>query len=207
MTIKERIRYPFHVMLHPFDGFWCLKSEKKGGVKTAFVLMALLFVTFIFRSYNTGYLAANNMAGEVSVFQLFLVIAVAYLLFCIANWSLTTLMNGEGRFSEILTVTAYAMLPIMIINIPLTLLSNVLTIGELPFYTVFDTVGILWAAALLLIGCMTIHDYSMGKTIVVTLLTVVGMVIIAVLAVLFFNLIQQVCIFFLSLVKEVQFRM
>lgn len=169
--------------------------------------MALLLATLVFRVYNTGYLLTTITADEFSFVQLVLVVALVYLLFCVANWSLTTLMGGEGRFKEILMVAAYSMLPIIVVNIPLTLLSNVLTNNEIPFYTFFSGVAIAWSAALLLVGCMTVHNYSMGKTVAVAVLTVLVMLIIAVLAVLFFNLLQQVYIFLSSLVLELRFRM
>ncbi len=205
--VPPAVRYPFHVAVHPFRGFWGIKGEGKGSLRTAFILMALLLATLVFRVYNTGYLLTTITADEFSFVQLVLVVALVYLLFCVANWSLTTLMGGEGRFKEILMVAAYSMLPIIVVNIPLTLLSNVLTNNEIPFYTFFSGVAIAWSAALLLVGCMTVHNYSMGKTVAVAVLTVLVMLIIAVLAVLFFNLLQQVYIFLSSLVLELRFRM
>ena len=201
------VRYPFHVALHPFRGFWGIKGEGKGSLRTAFVLMALLLVTLVFRVYNTGYLLTTITADDFSVVQLVLVVTLVYLLFSVSNWSLTTLMGGEGRFKEILMVAAYSMLPVILVNIPLTLLSHVLTDNEMPFYTFFSGVAIAWSIALLLVGCMTVHNYTMGKTLAVAVLTVLVMLIIAVLAVLFFNLLQQVYIFLSSLVLELKFRM
>ena len=36
-------------------------------------------------------------------------VVVPVLFFCIANWSLTTLMDGEGKFVEIFISTCYAL--------------------------------------------------------------------------------------------------
>ena len=205
--LPASVRYPFYVTVHPFAGFWGIKGERKGNLRTAFVLMGLLLVTLIFRVYNTGYLFAGITADDFSVFQLTLVVAGVYLLFCISNWSLTTLMDGEGRFREILMVAGYSMLPVILVNLPLTLLSNILTSSEAAFYAFFSGLSIAWSAALLLVGCMTIHNYSMGKTVAVALLTILVMLIIAVLAILFFNLLQQVYIFLSSIILELRFRM
>lgn len=205
--IPPGVRYPFYITVHPFAGFWGLKGEKKGSLRTAFILMGLLLLTLLFRVYNTGYLLSSVSADDFSAVQLIVAVVLVYLLFCIANWSLTTLMDGEGRFREILMVTAYSLLPVILANIPLALLSNVLTADELAFYTFFSGVSIAWSVGLLLVGCMTVHNYTMGKTVAVALLTVLVMLIIAVLAILFFNLLQQVYIFLSSIVLELKFRM
>ncbi|MGO4843943.1 hypothetical protein AB4144_67850, partial [Rhizobiaceae sp. 2RAB30] len=41
-----------------------------------------------------------------------------FILFCVANWSLTTLMDGEGKFLEIITAVGYSLLPFIILYLP-----------------------------------------------------------------------------------------
>jgi len=194
-------------MIHPFDGFWRLKNEKRGTLGAALIIYAVLFLTTVLRLTTSGFLFQSGNIKRFSAVTLLFALAGAVCLYCVANWSLTTLMDGEGKFSEIFIATAYSLVPLALANLPLTFFSRVITIQESAFYTFFNTVIILWTVFLLLSGCMCIHDYSMTKTVFVELLTVFAMLVIIILLVLFFNLLQQVWIFLLSIWKELTFRL
>ena len=135
------------------------------------------------------------------------IVIFVFMLYCVANWALTTLFDGNGRFTEVYISLCYATLPVTLVNIPLTIVSNVITIEEASFYTFFNIISILWMVFLMLAANLSTHDYTMTKSIITFLATVFIMFIIVVLLVLFGNLIQQVYIFVLSIVKEIAFRL
>ncbi|MDR1892777.1 MAG: YIP1 family protein [Oscillospiraceae bacterium] len=207
MEVAQGVRYAFYVLVHPFDGFWCLKSEKRGTLKSAGVLMAALLLTMVIRLYGTGYLVGNVSPETVTVWLLLPLIIGIYLLYCLANWSLTTLMNGSGTFREISIANIYALLPVILVNIPLTLLSHILSGTELAIYTFISVAAVIWALFLLLAANMSIHDYSMTKSVITFVLTLLAMLFIIVLGLLFLNLLQQVFQFVKSVVREIAFRL
>ena len=102
--------------------------------------------------------------------------------------------------------TAYALTPMIIIGYPNMILSNFLTIEEISFYSFFDTLSLIWFVALLLAAMMMIHDYSLTKTVLSSILTVVGMAVIVFILIVFFSLISDGIAYFVSLYKEIQFR-
>ena len=104
-------------------------------------------------------------------------------------------MDGEGSLKDIFITTAYALTPVVLINIPMLLLSNVMILEETVFYTVLDALSVLWAALLILIGIMTVHQFTMPKTIATIAVAVVGMIIILFLILLFVSIIQQIVSF------------
>ena len=114
------------------------------------------------------------------------------------------MVDGEGKFLDIYIASAYALVPVVLINIPLLVMSNLITIKEAAFYNFFDSVSIIWTVFLFLVGIMTVHQFTMPKTIGTILVALLGMVIIVFLFVLFFALIQQLINFVILLVKEVQ---
>jgi hypothetical protein len=134
-------------------------------------------------------------------------IIVPFLLWCVANWSLTTLMDGEGKFTDIVKATGYALLPFVLIYIPQTLYSNIITNDESTFYYLMDAIAFLWFIWLLFVGTMTVHQYSAQKTIVTMLLTLIVIGIILFLGVLFFSMIQQMVNFVTSIYQEISFRL
>lgn len=207
MKFIDRLKYAFYILKHPFDGFWCLKVEKIGTLSSAFTLLAIFFVSLVIRLYTTSYIVSTIDLIDFSIWMLLLVVLGVFFLFCISNWSLTTLMEGSGSFQNIIVAVAYCLTPITLINIPLALISQVITAEEVAFYTFFNTVSIIYAVFLLLAANMTIHEYSMTKSVATSILTVLVMICVVAIGVLFVNLVQQVWGLVTSIYNEIAFRL
>ena len=95
----------------------------------------------------------------------------------------------------------------MLIQYPIVILSNVLTLSESAIVTFFTSLMIIWMVGLLFSGMMVVHQYSLGKTVWVAILTIVGMGIVIFLGLLFFSLIDKVYGFFSELYSEIILRM
>ncbi|WP_314586010.1 YIP1 family protein [Paenibacillus terrigena] len=197
---------PFHTLLHPFKGFWELKYENKGRMKIALFILLMLFITMILKKKYAGFIVNENYPLAFNSIDELKTIILPFLLFCVANWSLTTLMDGEGKFKEIIMATGYALLPLVIIFLPQILFSNVITSEEKAFYYLLDSIAYLWFLYLLFVGIMTVHQYSAGKTILTLFLTAVAMMVIIFIALLFFNLLSQMYLFIESLYREILVR-
>ncbi len=207
MEVLRSLKYSFHLIFHPFDGFWDLKHEKRGSLKAALIIVFLIGVTFILRRQLTGFILNNVKLRELNILVEITSIAVPFLLWCLANWCLTTLMDGEGSFRDIVITTAYALTPIIIINIPMIIFSNIITLEEAAFYTFFDIFSLVWAGMLLILGTSVVHQYSMGKTLLTCICIVVGMGLIIFIALLFFSLLQQMISFIYTIYKEIALRL
>jgi hypothetical protein len=127
-------------------------------------------------------------------------------LWVVANWSLTTLMDGKGRMIDIYMAVAYALAPSVIINAGMIVLSQFITFDEGAVYWVLAGFSALWTGVLILAGMMMVHDYSLTKAVLSSLLTIVGMGIIVFIFVVFFSLISDAAAYFISLYKEILFR-
>jgi len=207
MELLNSLRYSFHLIFHPFDGFWDLKHEKKGNLKAALIIVAMVGITFILRRQLTGFIINEVKLRELNVIVEICSIAVPFFLWCLANWCLTTLMDGEGSFRDIVITTAYALTPLIIINIPLIVFSNVITKEEVPFYIFFDVLSLVWTGFLLIIGTSVVHQYSMGKTLLTCVCILIGMGLIIFIALLFFSLLQQMFSFVYTIYKEIALRL
>lgn len=205
--ILDNLKFTFYIYSHPFDGFWIMKKEKTDKWKTGLIILALLIVTTALRTLNSGYLFSNSSLNNFSVWLLCVLVATVVFVYCIANWALTTLAEGMGKFEDIFASLMYAVTPIVIANIPMTLLSLILTDNEAAFYNFIDIIIIGWSLFLLLAGNLTIHEYTMAKSIVTVVLSVVAMVAIAVLVFLVLNLTQQVWNWVSTITSEIIFRL
>lgn len=206
-TIKDELFYVFHVIFHPFDGFWDLKHEHRGSARSAFVLLVLTIIAFFYQSVGTGYIFKPDDSDAKSIFTAILSVLVPVLLWTIGNWCMTTLMEGEGSLKDIFVSTCYALAPLAMMILLSTLLSNVLLETEQDFVILIEVIGFVWSALLLFFGTMVTHDYSMGKNVLTILLTIVGMVFIMFVAILFTTLMAKIVSFIYNIVVEIQYRM
>lgn len=200
------IKNPFYTTVHPFNGFWEMKFEKKGRVRLAVAIVLLLALFSIVKRQFSGFVVNYNNLAQFNSLNEFKFVLLPFLLWVVANWSITTLMEGEGKFKEIVTATGYALMPMVLIALPQTLYSNIITADESSFYYLLDTIGYIWFVWLLFVGTMTVHQYTPGKTIVTMLLTLVVIGIMLFLGLLFFSMVQQMVSFVVSLYREIGFR-
>lgn len=202
----KSMAYGFHVITHPFDGFWDLKREKRGTLAAAVTFAVLTVLMLVVRKQGTAFLFNMNRLEDVDMMVDIITVGMLFILWCVANWCLTSLMDGEGKMQDIAIFTGYSLLPMLIIQFPLVVVSHMITAEEGTFYYVFTVISYLWTIALLVLGMMITHQYSMKKTLVTTVLTLVGMAIILFIALLFFSVIQQFLTFIVTAYKEIRFR-
>lgn len=202
----KSLKYGFHVMTHPFDGFWDLKREHRGTLAGALTFVVLTVLMLVIQKQNTAFLFNTNRLEQIDVLVDIITVGLLFVLWCVSNWCLTSLMDGEGKMRDIAIFTGYSLLPLLLIQFPLIGLSHVITTEEGTFYYVFTVISYIWTAALLLFGMMVTHQYSMKKTILTTILTLVGMAIITFIGLLFFSVIQQIVTFIVTVYKEIRYR-
>ncbi|HTG71973.1 MAG TPA: Yip1 family protein [Candidatus Udaeobacter sp.] len=205
---REIIKYPFDLIMHPFNGYWDLKYErsKKMNLILSFAILLLLILTNVLSSQYSGFLVNIYNPDDMNSLMEITYVIVPVLFWCVANWSLTTLMDGEGKFVEIFTSTCFALIPMVIINFPWIWLSNVISMQETTFYYFCNSFAVLWSMYLLFVGNMTVHQFTPSKTIGTILLTIVAMGFMAFICLLFFSLIQQIMSFISVIYQEIVMR-
>lgn len=206
MLYGKTLKYGFYVITHPFDGFWGLRRENKGSIPAAFTFVILTILTFTIEKQNTGFLFNLNRLSELNVLVDIITVLLIYVLWCVANWCTTSLMEGKGRMQDILIAVGYSLLPIVLLRLPMVAMSHMITSSEGSFYYVLGTISYLWAGFLIFTGTMVIHQYSVSKTIVTCVITVLGMAILMFIGLLFFNVIQQMVTFVVTIYRELRFR-
>jgi len=204
--LGETLRYSLYVCTHPLDGFWDLTHEKRGSVAAANIIVFVAVIVEILRLTLTNFLFISVNMEFFNAIIVVMRIILPIFLWTLANWGLTTLMDGKGKMVDIYMAIAYALTPYVIINAVMIVLSRVITFEEGAIYWVLAGFAVLWTGILILAGMMMIHDYSLTKTIFSSLLTVIGMGVIVFVFVVFFSLVSDAVAYFISLYKEILFR-
>ncbi|HOI85030.1 MAG TPA: YIP1 family protein [Acholeplasmataceae bacterium] len=200
------ILFPKTLLFHPFDGFEEFKRYEKGKMSVAIVFIALFAFLRIFQFQYEGVLINPNNPMELNSLQEIFSVALLIFLFTVGNWSVTTLMEGKGKYKEILMVTGYALFPVVILGYPAIILSNFLTLEEMAFYTLLMGIAYALTAWMLFMGILNIHQYGLGKTILAFIATIIAMSVMMFLGLLFFDLIQQFISFIVSIYEELNLR-
>ena len=201
------VRYSFYVMFHPFDGFWDLTHEHRGTLAAANFFVILLLISRLLTLQHTSMLFLRVYWPKVNIFQQCASLLLPLLIYCVCNWGLTTLFDGKGTLRDVYMATAYALEPYIIGSLIVIPLSNILTVEEGSFYTVIVSATAAWSGLLLVCGMIQVHDYTLGKTLLFLVMTVVGMAVIIFLMLLFLTLVSDGIGYFISLYKEINFRL
>ena len=94
-----------------------------------------------------------------------------WITWCLANWSVSTILEGEGKFKEILSGSAFCLVPYIIFSIPITLLTNVFALSEATIYSSLSIAILCWVGLLILMKVKVLHDFELGKLVFITFLT------------------------------------
>ena len=204
-SFKQEFFYGFHLIFHPFDGYWDLKHEKRGSVRAGLLIVGLTVVAFYYQSIGTGYYY-NPQGSYMSAFMQIASVVIPLMLFVIANWCFTTLFDGEGSFKDIFIASSYALFPVPAFVVISTILTNVLVGDEGQITSMLVTLAFIWMGFLLVLGMQVTHDYSMGKNILTVIMTIVGMVFIMFIALLFISLVSKMIALVSTIVSEISYR-
>ncbi len=203
----DSLRYALHVITHPFDGFWDLIHENRGTMAAAHTFLFLFLLTRVLKLLYTSFQFISAPIQYINIFEQCGSLLLPFLILCLANWAMTTLFDGKGRFRDIYMAMCYALVPYSLIQLPLVLVSNMITFEEASFYTVLMSFSVIWCVFLVFVGLMEVHDYGPGKTFIFMIVTVFGALVIIFLILVFFSLLNDALAYFVSMYREIVFRL
>lgn len=208
-TTVKRMGYAFYILFHPFDGFFDLKNDpKRRSVAGGVVWLVIYALVSVIRFQSLGYLFSDRGAQlDLNVPVYLMTSVLPFILWAISNWCFSSLMDGDGKLSDVFMVTAYATLPMTICSLIQIPLSHFFTAAEASIFTFIGSLGIVWSYLYIFLAMVIVHQYSVAKGLGTTVLTIVGMAVIAFVAILVFFLLQQVTSFFMQIGTEVIFRL
>lgn len=162
------LRLGVAILFHPVDGFEEIQKSK--SLITAFVLILLTLCVRVATIYMTSF-HITSLQPEYADLNLEMIRFVAPLISgVIACYLITSIMDGESHFSQILTAMSYALIPYIVFSIPLAALSIILSRDELGLYKSINMIIWLWVALLIFIQLKVLNDYTFKKAVGVMLL-------------------------------------
>ena len=190
-------------MIHPSNNFTDIKEKKLGSMPLCFLLLFIYYAVTVLKTIAGGFLFSNYDPTSFNSILVLVRSVGLVVLWIVSNWLVCTLLEGKGKLKEITIITCYSLQPLILTGVIHILLSNVLLPVEGSFLGILGTIGTIYFGIMLVIGMLKVHDYSMGKFIWTSVLTVLGMAIIVFLIIMLIILVQQFGAFILTLITEI----
>lgn len=203
---REKWAYLRYTVSHPMEGFYWIRHQDRGSLPIAILMVVLFSLCFSLNRISANFIVNDVAPRTVDSLEELSGVLLLYLLICVANWSITCLMNGEGRMKDIAIAVGYSCAPLIPAFLLATAMSHVITVEEGAFYSIVIGAGVCYGLLMALIGIMQVHNYTLGKTLQTLLLTFIAILVIIFLCLLLADLIGQVINFFRSLYIEIIFR-
>ncbi len=201
------LKFALYCLTHPLDGFWDLTHERRGTIAGANTILFLALAIRIAKLRYTSFLFMEVYWEDLNIFLYLASILLPLSLWVVGNWALTTLFDGKGKLGQVYMATCYGFTPYVVIQLPLMIMSNFVTVEEGQFYEVLYVISLIYCALLIIAAMGQIHEYSGGKNILFTVATLFAMLVMIFLLMIFFSMISQGVVYFISLGREFLFRL
>ncbi|MDR1892187.1 MAG: YIP1 family protein, partial [Oscillospiraceae bacterium] len=192
--------------IRPLDTYNDLKFEHKASLRISFVLAALLFAVRLLDQTAPAFLFRTAAPDKINALSALASSLGLLAIWSVCNWATCTLADGEGTFRSVWIMTAYSVVPYCAMTLISIGMSYLLSQSEAVFYGTVRNIGLVWTGILLFLGMLTAHQYTVLKTIVSVILTLVMIVLCCFLLVVMFSITQQIKDFIFTLFKELAVR-
>lgn len=206
VTTWQRAAYAKYIAFHPFKGFWDLKMLRIGNLRSASLILAAVVAANLLRSLFSGYLFRSAGRSPLVLLRDSGGIVLILGLFVLANWCLTSLFDGKGTAKDIYIYSCYSLTPLLISTPILIVFSHFLSYSESVLFSLVSMLSILIIGFLIFTATMTVHDYSLGKTVAMLFFTAVGMIILIFIGILIVTLMNQIVLYIRNIITELQLR-
>ena len=204
--VGDFLKNMVHISIHPVDGFEDIRYENKGSYKDAFIVMAIYVVLHMLSKLVTGFIFRKGQSIEfIDWGKELLWCLLPWLVIAIVNYGVTTILYGEGRLRDVVIGGAYCHVPFILIQLPLAIVSQVLTLQESSIYDLITYISYGWVVFLVFMCMKGVHGFNPLKAVLVFILTAAGVAAVAVLFMIVRGLAIQLYDFIVQFAKELSY--
>ena len=202
-SIKHFFGRVTNIIRHPVDGFEEIRYEDKGSYADMIIIMILYAIVSVASVYGESFIYRDGASLDtVNPMMTLLIAFLPWIVVCVVNYGVTTIMYGEGRFRDVIIGGAYCHGPLMLLSLPYALLTHLLTLTESGLYSIVGTLIYIFTVALVYFCIKGIHGFHPVKAFIVFLLTLVGVAAVALLFFIVYGLAAQMFDFIIQFGKE-----
>lgn len=203
-AVWESVRFAVWILAEPQETFYRLKT--RGTVGAALVILALALAVRIGTFFTTAFHFSSAEPWEVNFASEALRLVAPFASWVVANYAVTAILYGEGTLRQIFVSSAYCLTPYILFVPPISLLTNLLTLGEAALVNGALALTYAWVAVLFLISVKVVHDYEWRQALGIVLLTLVTMLALWAVGATVYGLTDQVLHFVREVIREALIR-
>ncbi len=173
------------------------RGEKMNWAPVIILLLLALSVR-ILSIYGTHYPLATVSVRKANLLLECGKLFVPVLTWVLASYMMTTILDGETLFTETLLFSSYALTPYILFTPVLTLASRIMEGSQIGLFATLEIIILGWVVLLMILALKEMNGYSMGKTVVMILLTLFTMVMIWAMVILLYTIVSQ----FVGMIRE-----
>ena len=187
------------VLFHPVVAFSYIQKERDRFRWRPIVILLLLGVIVRLISLQFTHYPLSSITMRSNLFLEVAKLFVPLVSWGICSYLMTTILDGETMFRESMLAVSYALTPYIVFMIPLTLISRILDSNQAGLFNSLEAAILGWVILLIIISLKEMNHFTVGKTVMVVLLSVFTVAILwAAVALLY-----SICTQFLDFVKEI----
>jgi tetratricopeptide (TPR) repeat protein len=204
--LVQQLKQAFYILKHPIDGFSALRHENKAGFLSTLIILILALVSYCIMQAGISFIFNPQVILEVNLVTVSVQFLAVWIAWSISNYLISSILRGEGRFRDVLYGSTYALFPLVLLGVPLTIISNVMTLNEISVYN-FLYIGLfVWIGLLLFWKIQSLQNYSVGETSVSFILSLFTMAVLSILIFITVGLTKELTDFGYSVFQEVTIR-
>ena len=199
---NKKLKTAVGSIIHPFNAFYDVKYLGLGSGLITAVIIFLFYLLTILKSLWGGFMYVIVDSENFNALLILGGTVGLVVLFAIVNWAVCSLFEGKGTLREVFCVTGFALIP-QLINCAFYIIVSHLVVptGSSIISTVSVICG-LWTAAILIIGIISVHDFSFTKTVLTGVLTIIGIILVVFVLFMILTFFRNFVGFAISLFRE-----
>lgn len=199
------LKFALATIFYPRQAFVALKTERSrtGYLGDVIVLISIVLVRIVY-IYTTHFPLAELNPRDSNLLLEIVRLIVPLLSWVVANSAVTSIFDGEVMPRQMLKASVFAVLPYVVLTIPIALISRILGTGEEALFVALRTLVTVWVGGLLFFAVMVLNDYTIVKAIWICGLSIVAMLLLWAVILLAYALTGQLYSFVSRFILEIR---
>ncbi|HOJ10108.1 MAG TPA: YIP1 family protein [Clostridiales bacterium] len=204
-SICDVLKFSTAIIFHPVETFELIKSNRERiSVKPGVIILLLAFVSRILYMFVVHYPLADIDLRDSNIILEAVKLLLPVVTWVVASFAITAITDGESKINEIFIASSFCMIPYILINTPLALLSNILSRGEQTLYGFIQNGTWIWILILFFIQVKILNDYKTPKTTATCVVSALNMGLIWAVCLMIYVLSGRLVEFITGIIQEIK---
>jgi sugar lactone lactonase YvrE len=203
--IIDQLKLSIGVIFHPIETFELIKNNRGNfSVIPGVIILIFTFSVRVFYIFNVHFPLADIDLRDSNIILEAVKLLLPVLTWVVSSFAITAILEGESKLKDIFIASSFCMLPYIFVVFALTILSNILSKGEVALYAVIMNATWVWVYILFFIQVKTLNDYKIGKSIVVVSISTISMALLWSIGLMIYIFTGRIYEFITGIIREIK---